>query len=73
MNKHKAAKIRMMAAEGKSVKQISAATDVSDEEVEKYLLSEGIRPTYTVKQSAQEKREAKKHKYIPRVLDKPIK
>lgn len=35
MNNCQAAKIRMMAAEGKLIRQIAAAISVSDEEVEK--------------------------------------
>lgn len=73
MNNRKAAKIRMMAAERKSIRQIAAAVNISNEEVDEYLTSQGIRPTYTVRQAEQEKREEKANKYIPRVLGKPIK
>lgn len=70
MNNRKAAKIRMMAAEGRSIMQIAATVNISEGEVEEYLTSQGIRPTYTVKQAEQEKQV---YKYIPRVLGKPIK
>ncbi len=70
MNNHQVAEIRMMAAEGRSINQIAADTGVNADDVETYLLSQGIHTTYTVKQAEQEK---PKYKYIPRVLGKPIK
>lgn len=49
-----ALKIRLLNAEGKSLRQIAEAVDLSIDEVEDYLLTAGLTPTYTVKQGRQE-------------------
>ena len=58
--KHKTGNtIRMMAFEGKSIRQIAEKIDMNIDEIEDYLLSQGIRPTYTAKQGKIENREVK--------------
>lgn len=49
-----ALKIRLLNAEGKSLRQIADAVDLSVDEVEDCLLTAGLTPTYTVKQGQQE-------------------
>ena len=49
-----ALKIRLLNAEGKSLRQIAEAVDLSADEIEDYLLTAGLTPTYTVKQGQQE-------------------
>ena len=64
--------IRMMAFEGKSIRQIAEKTDLNHEEIEDYLIAHGIRPTYTIKQGKQENKGCEKVMNDQRILGKPI-
>lgn len=71
-----ALKIRLLNAEGKSLRQIAKAVDLSIDEVEDYLLTAGLTPTYTVKQGRQEnpkRKEIKQYMENQRVLGVPMK
>ena len=71
-----ALKIRLLNAEGKSLRQIAEAVDLSADEVEDYLLTAGLTPTYTVKQGRQEnpkRKEIRNYMENQRVLGVPIK
>lgn len=66
-----ALKIRLLNAEGKSLRQIAEAVDLED-----YLLTAGLTPTYTVKQGQQEnpkRKEIRNYMENQRVLGVPIK
>lgn len=69
-------KIRLLNAEGKSLRQIAEAVDLSADEVEDYLLTAGLTPTYTVKQGRQEnpkRKEIRTYMENQRVLGVPMK
>lgn len=71
-----ALKIRLLNAEGKSLRQIAEAVDLSADEVEDYLLTAGLTPTYTVKQGRQEnpkRKEIRNYMENQRVLGVPMK
>ena len=71
-----ALKIRLLNAEGKSLRQIAEAVDLSIDEVEDYLLTAGLTPTYTVKQGRQEnpkRKEIRTYMENQRVLGVPMK
>ncbi len=71
-----ALKIRLLNAEGKSLRQIAEAVDLSADEIEDYLLTAGLTPTYTVKQGQQEnpkRKEIRNYMENQRVLGVPIK
>lgn len=71
-----ALKIRLLNAEGKSLRQIAEAVDLSIDEVEDYLLTAGLTPTYTVKQGRQEnpkRKEIRNYMENQRVLGVPMK
>lgn len=71
-----ALKICLLNAEGKSLRQIAEAVDLSADEVEDYLLTAGLTPTYTVKQGRQEnpkRKEIKNYMENQRVLGVPMK
>lgn len=71
-----ALKIRLLNAEGKSLRQIAEAVDLSADEVEDYLLTAGLTPTYTVKQGRQEnpkRKEIRTYMENQRVLGVPMK
>lgn len=71
-----ALKIRLLNAEGKSLRQIAEAVDLSADEVEDYLLTAGLTPTYTVKQGQREnpkRKEIRNYMENQRVLGVPMK
>ena len=71
-----ALKIRLLNAEGKSLRQIAEAVDLSADEIEDYLLTAGLTPTYTIKQGQQEnpkRKEIRKYMENQRVLGVPLK
>lgn len=71
-----ALKIRLLNAEGKSLRQIAEAVDLSADEIEDYLLTAGLTPTYTVKQGQQEnpkRKEIRNYMENQRVLGVPMK
>nr|DAL53871.1 MAG TPA_asm: Middle operon regulator, TRANSCRIPTION.2A [Caudoviricetes sp.] len=71
-----ALKIRLLNAEGKSLRQIAEAVDLSADEIEDYLLTAGLTPTYTVKQGRQEnpkRKEIRNYMENQRVLGVPMK
>ena len=71
-----ALKIRLLNAEGKSLRQIAEAVDLSADEVEDCLLTAGLTPTYTVKQGQQEnpkRKEIRNYMENQRVLGVPLK
>ena len=71
-----ALKIRLLNAEGKSLRQIAEAVDLSADEVEDYLLTAGLTPTYTVRQGRQEnpnRKEIRNYMENQRVLGVPMK
>ena len=71
-----ALKIRLLNAEGKSLRQIAEAVDLSIDEVEDYLLTAGLTPTYTVKQGQREnpkRKEIRNYMENQRVLGVPMK
>lgn len=70
-----ALKIRLLNAEGKSLRQIADAVDLSVDEVEDCLLTAGLTPTYTVKQGQQEnpkRKEIRNYMENQRVLGVPM-
>lgn len=71
-----ALKIRLLNAEGKSLRQIAEAVELSADEIEDYLLTAGLTPTYTVKQGRQEnpkRKEIRNYMENQRVLGVPMK
>ena len=71
-----ALKIRLLNAEGKSLRQIAKAVDLSADEVEDYLLTAGLTPTYTVRQAQREnpkRKEIKNYMENQRMLGVPMK
>ena len=68
-----ALKIRLLNAEGKSLRQIAEAVDLSADEVEDYLLTAGLTPTYTVKQGRPKRKEIRNYMENQRVLGVPMK
>lgn len=74
MREKTAKKIRMMSYEGKSLRQISKEVDMNIEDIETYLLENGITPVDRVNRKAERenRKEAKSYMENQRVLGKPI-
>lgn len=70
MNRKTGNSIRMMAYEGKSINQIAKKTFLGAAEIEDYLITQGIKPVYTVKQGKQENKGSVKAMEEQKILGK---